>query len=233
LPWTFVAALAAGWVAALAGARPAVGWLVAAAVAIAALGWLGGVRGAVTGAIGSLLLAALMRAPAERADAAAALVIASLGLAAATMQGGSLALFQQALLLAAATGGAALWLWPKPRLAFGPGATVVSTICWLATAQAASQSIAIAPLTQGLLAAALLAPLFTAGRGAGAVHGDRWGLGAAARAGRAALLRPLATAAIAGIVVVAAVGWQSYGGASPAPAAIDGAKPAADDPYLK
>ena len=66
----------------------------AAAVAIAALGWLGGVRGAINGAIGSLLLAALMRAPADRADAAAALVIAALGLAAATMGAGSLALFR-------------------------------------------------------------------------------------------------------------------------------------------
>ena len=233
LPWTFVAAIVAGWIAAVAGRRPAVGWLVAAAVAIAALGWLGGVRGAINGAIGSLLLAALMRAPADRADAAAALVIASLGLAAATMRAGSLALFQQALLLAAATGGAALWLWPKPRLAFGPGATVAATVCWLATAQAASQSVAIAPLTLGLLAAALLATIVTGGRHAGAVHGDRWGLGVAARAGRAALLRPLATAAIAGIIVAAAVGWQFYGGAAGPPAATDGAKPAAEDPYLK
>jgi hypothetical protein len=173
-----------------------------------------------------------MAAPAARADAATALVVAALGLGVASFLGGSLALAQQALVVAAAAGGAALWLWPKARLAFGPGATVTATVAWFATAQAAMQGIEIGPVTGALLAAALLAAALTAGG-----RRDEFSPVGSSRlrpsaAGRAALLRPLVTAALAVALVVVGIGWQIHGVRS-GPAEDAGSPAGADDPYVK
>ncbi|MGE0798968.1 MAG: hypothetical protein AB7G13_29850 [Lautropia sp.] len=242
LPYVYVAAAIAGVVvgvvvgarsgaAATPAARPAVvAWLCGALVSVLALGWLGGIRGAVHGAIGAMLLAALLRAPAGRADAAAALVIAALGLAAATLAAGSLTLFQHALLIAAAAGGAALWLWPRARLAFGPAAVVTATIAWLATAQAATRLVGLAEPVLALLAAALLAPLVTARRGSGGVRDGPRDDAGGDRRDRTTLTAPLLSAAIALVFVAAAVGWQisGPGGAS----GNDDGSATSDDAYL-
>ena len=101
------------------------------------------------------VLACLLQPSPHRADSAAAAVVASLGLAGLGFAAGSLALFQLSLLLAAAVGGAALWLWPKPRIAFGvavllwvgPGLleAVRSEGCWLDLIVGTPAVTAVAP----------------------------------------------------------------------------------------
>jgi hypothetical protein len=61
-------------------------------------------------------LVGVVQAPPAGANRAAMILLAALGLAGASLQAGSLALFQIALALAAAVGGFALWNWPRPRL---------------------------------------------------------------------------------------------------------------------
>jgi hypothetical protein len=70
-------------------------------------------------------LAGLVHAPADGARRATMLVLGSLAIAGASFNGGSLALFQVALSLAAALGGFALWNWPRPRLPFTASAVAV------------------------------------------------------------------------------------------------------------
>src|SRR5690606_12395695 len=99
----------------------------------------------------------LLRSPPERADGVAAAVIAALGLAALAFTTGYLALFQLALLLAAALGGAGLWLWPVARIRFGAAAVAVAAVGWLAIAQAALLLIPVRPSALALLAVAFAA----------------------------------------------------------------------------
>ncbi len=65
-----------------------------------------------------ICLHGLAAAQPDGANRPAMIVLAALGLAGASFNAGSLALFQVALALAAAVGGFALWNWPKPRLPF-------------------------------------------------------------------------------------------------------------------
>lgn len=163
LPWIFALA----WLLGVAlDAKPASRWLQWPALAIAWIGaswWLGS-SGVGTGIAlafaGVAILGWLLWSPPERADGTAAAVVASLGLAALCFAAGSLALFQLALLLAAALGGAGLWLWPSPRIRFGAAAVAVAGTAWLALAQAALLLIGVRPAALVLLGAAFLtAPL--------------------------------------------------------------------------
>lgn len=223
LPWLYVAALVAG--VALARRRPAVGWLVTAVMALAGSIWLGGIGGigaSLFAALGLLLAAALARTPPQRADGAAILAIAGVGLGGSALAAGSLALFQQAVLIAAATGGTALWLWPRPRLAFGPAAVVSVTLAWLFTTLAATRTISLAAPTIVLLALGILVAALGS-RSTGEERPPR-------RPARQALWRPLLAGLIALAFAAAAVGWQHFG----AVAVSSGEGPAGlEDPYLQ
>jgi hypothetical protein len=160
LPWIFAVAwlLGVGLDATLASRL--LQWPALAIAWLAASWWLGsgGVGSGIALAFaGVAIIGCLLWSPAERADGTAAAVVASLGLAVLCVAAGSLALFQLALLLAAALGGAALWLWPTPRIRFGAAAVAVGGIAWLAIAQAALLLIAVRPAALVLLAAAFLA----------------------------------------------------------------------------
>ena len=86
---------------------------------------------AVTSLVALLCLAGVVHAQPESANRPAMIVLAALGLAGASFNAGSLALFQIALALAAAVGGFALWNWPRPRLAFaGSGVSVGMLGCF-------------------------------------------------------------------------------------------------------
>ena len=157
LPWIFAGAWLAGVTLDATIASRLRQWLCLGVGWIAASWWLGAssIGLAVgTAAIGLLVIAWLLQAPSERADGMAAAVAASLGLAAVCFAAGSLALFQLALLLAAALGGAGLWLWPRPSIRHGAPAVAVAAACWLAIAQVALLLTAVQPLPLALLALA-------------------------------------------------------------------------------
>jgi len=161
LPWIF----GSGWVAGVALSVTAAGrlmqWLVLTLVWLLASWWLGTSSLAfalVLAAAGAAIIACLVGSEEARADAATALVLAGLGLAGLTFAAGSLALFQLALLLAAAVGGAGLWLWPRARIRFGAAAVGVAAIALLALAQASLLLIPVRPDALAVLAAAFVAP---------------------------------------------------------------------------
>ena len=106
--------------------------------------------------LGLAVLRAVLREHAARADAAAVLVISSLGLAAAAMMAGSALLFELGLALAAAVGGFALWLWPVVRIAFGASGAIVAALAWLSLMQATALLTESRPVTLLLMAAVLL-----------------------------------------------------------------------------
>jgi len=108
--------------------------------------------------VGAAVLAALVWEPQARADAAAMLVVAALGLAALAMRAGSSLLFELALALAAAVGGAALWLWPVSRVRFGACGLLLAALAWLTLAQSTALLTGVPPG-----AVLLLAAVFSAG----------------------------------------------------------------------
>ncbi len=136
LPLVLVLLMGGGVVIGTIRPSPAVSKVIGtAAVAMMAL-WLGwpqlthGGRGqtfllAATTLCALAALAALLRAGETGTNRPATLVMVSLGLAGASLQAGSLALFQISLALAAALGGFSLWSWPRPRLAFAASALAV------------------------------------------------------------------------------------------------------------
>lgn len=219
LPWVFAAAWLAG-VALEAIVRNRLGqWIVLTAVWLAASWWLGAKSAPQFVALalaGAVAIACLLSTPPDRADAATAAVVASLGLAGLALIAGSLALFQLSLMLAAAVGGAALWLWPKARIRFGAAAVAVAAVSWLALAQTTLVLIPARPQALALLALAFAAAIV-----------------AAPVAGRLALrtrpvTAPLVVAVLAGACVAASLALQGTG-------AIDGtganAGSGADDAY--
>ena len=219
LPWVFAGAWLAGVILDLTVARRVLQWLALTIVWMIASWWLGtkGLANALAAAVaGAAVIACLLHSPADRADAATMGVIAALGLAALTFVAGSLALFQFSLLLAAAVGGAALWLWPKARVHFGAAAVAVAAISWLALAQASLLLIPVRPASMAMLAVAFAAALAAApvlrqltlkARPAGA---------------------PLAVAVLAGACVAGALALQRAG-APEGPAANSGGT--SDDAY--
>jgi hypothetical protein len=160
LPWVVAAAWALGVL--LEAVRPGrwAQWTLAGLLWLALSWWLGSkdlLSGAASALIGVAVLAALQDSASDRASAASMSVVASLGLAAVAMMAGSLLLFQLSVLLAAALGGAALWLWPKARIAFGPAAWVVAGIGWLALAHMAALLTPAPPIALATLAAVFIA----------------------------------------------------------------------------
>jgi hypothetical protein len=84
--------------------------------------------------IGVGALVALREASADGVNAPGMLIAATLGLAGAAFNAGSLALFQAALAIAAAVGGFALWSWPRPRLPFSSAGLLPSGVGGLCVA---------------------------------------------------------------------------------------------------
>ena len=219
LPWIFAVAWLAGVVLNVAVGSRLLHWVVLSVVWLAASWWLGsrGLGEAIAFALGgAAVIACLLGTTEDRADGAAIAVVSSLGLAGLALTAGSLALFQFSLMLAAAVGGAALWLWPKARIRFGVAAVGVATISWLALAQATlllipARPSAVAALTLAFAAALVAAPVV--GR-----------LAIRARPFTA----PLVVAVLAGACVAAALALQRAGVNE-----VGGAKAgtAADDAY--
>ena len=201
LPWIFAGAWLVGIALDAAVASRFLRWSCLGLAWIAASWWLGSsgiIAGMVLAIAGLVVIACLLRAPPERAEGAAAAVIAALGLAALAFIAGSLALFQLALLLAAALGGAGLWLWPVARIRFGAAAVAVAAIGWLAIAQAALLLIPVRPSALALLAVAFAAaPLL-------------------ARPGRQGnpLLGPVGVAVVAAVLAGGSLALQSAGTAA-------------------
>jgi hypothetical protein len=171
--------------------------------------------------LGTAVIRAVLREHAARANAAAILVVASLGLAAIAMTSGSALLFELSLALAAAVAGCALWLWPFVRIAFGASGALISTLAWLALALATALLTEVRPPTLLLLAGA-----FTAGP---LVH---WGRRRLQRtppppsASARTWVEPLIVAAVAAAWVAAALAFAQWGGTGAPGAAMD-------DPYYK
>jgi hypothetical protein len=230
LPWIYAAAALVGLALEALHASRRAEWLVAGllwALALATLAakplplmiglWL----------LGLAVIRAVLREHAARADAAAVLVIASLGLAAIAMHSGSALLFESSLALAAAVAGCALWLWPFVRIAFGASGAIVAVLAWLALMVTTALLTEARPLALGLLAGAFTSgPLVRWARR----HLRRSAAPVPASAGTTATARtwvePLIVAAVA-LVWVAAALALAYGEAAVTPAAT------MDDPYYK
>jgi hypothetical protein len=230
LPWIYAAAALVGLALEALHASRRAEWLVAGllwALALATLAakplplmiglWL----------LGLAVIRAVLREHAARADAAAVLVIASLGLAAIAMRSGSALLFESSLALAAAVAGCALWLWPFVRIAFGASGAIVAVLAWLALMLATALLTEARPLALGLLAGAFTSgPLVRWARR----RLRRSAAPAPANANTPATARtwvePLIVAAVA-LVWVAAALALAHGEAAGAPAAT------MDDPYYK
>lgn len=202
LPWVLLGAALSGVVleAARAGARlqwgaTAVAW----ALALMALGVPGVVTGLAAWAVGAAVLGVMASSRTDTADAPALLALAGLGLAGVAMLSASLLLFELALGGALVMAGAALWLWPRMRIAFGPAGRVAASLGWLSLAYATAR------LTQAPMVALLLLAL---GFAAGPLM-DRW-----PRAAQPLWARPLWRAAPAALCVGAAlvVAFSAGGG---------------------
>lgn len=145
------------------------------------------------------------------APGAAMLAVAALGLAALAVGAGSLLLAQLALMLAAVTAGLGLWLWPRPRLGFGPVVAVPLGIAWLVIAQAALLLTTLSPAVLAVLALAFAAaPLLARVR----------------LPGRRAWVEPCAVALLAALPAALAVTWQiTAGPGADTPGAADPVDP--------
>lgn len=212
LPWAFASAWMLGLV--LEAIRPGrwLQWVLASLLWLALSWWLGSkdvASGAASAVIGAAVLAALQDSACERASAASMSLIASLGLAAVAMISGSLLLFQLSVLLAAALGGVALWIWPKARIAFGPAGWVTAGIGWLALAHMAALLTPAPPIEL-----AALATVFVAGPIVRRLP----------LMGRRVVVEPLVVALGAGLLAGVALGWTASLEAQDAP-------DAGNDPY--
>jgi hypothetical protein len=196
LPWIVAGACLAGIALSVAAVGRLLQWLGLTILWCLASWWLGskGMPAAAGAALaGAAVLACLLQPAEDRADAVSGAAIASLGLAGLCFAAGSLALFQMALLLAAALGGAGLWLWPRPRIRFSVAATAVAGITWLAIAQAALLLMPLSPLALALAAGAFaMAPMF-----------------ARLRPASGAVVAPLAVAVLGGALVAGALALQA------------------------
>jgi hypothetical protein len=215
LPWIFALACVLGIALDTLLRNRFLQWLCLGIAWIAASWWLGDggyPRNIAYWIAGLAVIAWLLRAPPDRADGVAAAVIASLGLAGVCFAAGSLALFQLALLLAAALGGMGLWLWPKARIRSGAAVVAVAALAWLALAQAAMLLTPVRPASLALLAVAFVtAPLL-------------------ARLWRSStpLAAPIAVAVLAGLLAAGALVLQSGSGQASGTARANGS---GDDAY--
>ncbi len=222
LPWIVALAWLAGIVLDRGRGGNFLRWLVLLACWLAASWWLGTAsvgHALAAGVLGALVIGLQLRSAPDRADGAVMAIIAALGLAGLGFQAGSLALFQLGLMLAAALGGAALWLWPRARILYGTAAVAVASIGWLALAQATVLLLPARPAALGLLAlafaaAAIAAPVIRriAVRSRG-------------------LASPLVVAFLAAATVAAGVSLQDVGGPAPGELQAGSSAGATDDAY--
>ncbi|HYP85504.1 hypothetical protein [Variovorax sp.] len=158
LPWIYGAAALAGMALEYLRADRRLVWLGAgllwAVVVIAVLGNQPMLPRIGSWVVGVAVIGAVLAEPQARADAAAMLAVASLGLAALAMRAGSSLLFELSLALAAAVAGAALWLWPVSRIRFGACVLVAALLAWLSLAQSTALLTGAPPGAFLLLAAA-------------------------------------------------------------------------------
>ncbi|MDM0012800.1 hypothetical protein QTH87_10200 [Variovorax sp. J22P168] len=221
LPWIYVAAALLGF--GLEGMRAVrrTSWLAGCVMWALVLLGLGDAPLAWQAAIwcaGAIAIAAVLNAPIDDATGPAALMVASLGLAAVAFVSGSALLCELGLSIAAAVAGFALWLWPRPRVCFGMAVAVVSVMAWLTLVQTVALLTPVAPEVLLLLALALCSgpPV-------------RWALRAARRGrtgGSAArpAIDPLIVALVAALWAGAAIALALHGRGPEAAAA-------GDDPY--
>jgi hypothetical protein len=213
LPWVFMFALVVGVGLDLAHLRGLWQWAIASLAWGGAAWWLGLAEPMMVVAavlLGAIVLGALLHGtrlqnsePTPNAGNAAMVVVASLGLAGLAMASGSLLLFQLGLLLASAVGGVALWLWPRPRIAWGPAAAVFVGMSWLALAQA---TVLLTPVR--LLALLPLAASF------GSFALARFGMRRLGQRelGNSPVWMPLIVAMIAAVFVLSALAWVLLAG---------------------
>jgi hypothetical protein len=152
-------------------------------------------------AAGAITLGSLHARSEEPAECAVKLVVASAALSALALQGASLSTAQLCGALAAAAGGFALWLWPRPRLRFAASALLGGGLAFVALAGS------VAVFTNAAKPALiLLLPIFFAERALG-----RYGAGGRRR-GQA--LRPVLVAIVALVPAAAAIGLAGLLGGS-------------------
>jgi hypothetical protein len=183
--------------------------LAAAAVALAWLGWprllISDRTDAATllavAAAGAVILAGLHARRQEPAECAVKLLVASAALAPLALLGASASMAQLCGVLAAAAGGFALWLWPKPRLQFAASALLGGGLVFVALA--GSVAVFTNAAKPALL---LLLPVFFAERALGrrsrGIHKKNQ------------VLMPILTAVAASVPAIAAVALAYHLGGS-------------------
>lgn len=157
LPWICLAAALLGVALETLRARRRAQWLAAGALwalIIVVLGQQPLLPRIGSWIVGMAVIGAVVHELPTRADAAAMLVVASVGLALVSMMSGSALLFELSLGLAAAVAGVALWLWPVSRVSFGASGLVAAVLAWLTLAQSTALLTSVRPGAVLLLAAA-------------------------------------------------------------------------------
>ncbi|MDM0043261.1 hypothetical protein QTH91_02080 [Variovorax dokdonensis] len=157
LPWIIAAAALAGIVAEWLRASARLQWAAAGALwALAVIVVLGNqpmLPRIGSWIVGMAVIGAVLAEPPARANAAAMLVVAALGLAALAMRSGSALLFELSLALSAAVAAAGLWLWPVSRIRLGASALIAAVVTWLSLAQSTGLLTGAPPGSVLLLAA--------------------------------------------------------------------------------
>jgi hypothetical protein len=145
---------------------------------------------------------------------AAALTVASLGLAATAASDGSLLLAQLAMMLGVVTAVPGVWAWLRPasRWVIAPAALLPLGLSWLVIAYALALSGPSASGRVSILALAFLAPALVA-RSSWAARHPQWA--------------PLLAALLAALPVAVAMTWLMLGGA--APSGAEGVSNGAED----
>jgi len=160
LPWAWLAALVLGVALQATRADRRAQWVAAGALwalIIVAFGQQPPLARIGSWVVGMAVIGAVVYEVPGRADAAAMLVVSSLGLAATAMMSGSALLFELSLGLAAAVAGAGLWLWPVPRITLGAGGLLPAVLAWLTLAQGTALLTTVRPGAVLLLAASFSA----------------------------------------------------------------------------
>lgn len=160
LPWAYLAAALLGVVLEALRADRRAQWLAAGllwAVLLVALGRQPWVPRVGSWLVGMAVIGAVLYEVPSRAEVAAMLAVAGVGLALVAMMSGSALLFELSLGLAAAVAGSALWLWPVPRISLGASGLLVAVIGWLSLAQGTALLTSVRPGAVLLLAAAFSA----------------------------------------------------------------------------
>ena len=219
LPWVYAAAALAGVALEATRADRRAMWLAGGilwAVALVLLGQQPLLPRIGSWLVGMAVIGAAVYEVHSRADVAAMLVVASVGLALLSMMSGSALLFEMSLALAAAVAGAALWLWPVPRISLGASGLLAALLAWLALAQGTAQLTSVRPGAVLLLAAAFCscALVRVLRRRLRRGEGHAW-------------VEALVVAGVAALWVAAALALVHWSG----PARSGGGAAPADDPY--